>query len=229
MPDADPIVHDTGLPVDSAIVARLRDGDEAMFAALLDAWSPGMLRVARGYVADDHTAEDVVQDSWLGVLRGIARFEARSSLRTWTYRILINTAKTRGMRDARTLPLSSITPTAEGFGPTVDPGCFRGPDDSCPGLWQAFPPVWPDPEAAAVAREARDHLARGLASLPPRQRVIITLRDVQGYTTEEICDILEITPTNERVLLHRARAALRAHLAAYLTATEEIDTVQASR
>src|SRR5947209_11061502 len=140
------------------IVARLRARDESMFAALLDAWSPGMLRAARAYVADEHTAQDVVQETWLGMLRGIDRFEARSTLRTWAYRILINTAKTRGARDTRSIPLSSLTPTREDRGPTVDPARFRGPDDPYPGHWRTHPAAWPSPEDGAIAAETRRHL-----------------------------------------------------------------------
>src|SRR5436190_17463774 len=136
------------LPPDEVIVDRLRAGDESMFAALLDAWSPGMLRAARAYVADEHAAEDVVQEAWLGVLKGIGAFAGRSSLRTWVYRILVNTAKTRGVRDHRTIPVASL---ADDDGPTVDPARFRGSDDPHPGGWRSFPAVWPSPENAAVA------------------------------------------------------------------------------
>lgn len=200
------------LPTDEVIVARLRARDEAMFAALLDAWSPGMLRVARGYVADDHTAQDVVQEAWLGVLRGIGSFEGRSSLRTWTYRILVNRAMTRGSRDARVIPLSSLAPEPADFGPTVDPTRFRDGADPYPGHWRSHPDPWPTPETEALARETRQVLAAALAQLPPRQRVVVTLRDVQGYGSEEVCAILDISAANQRVLLHRARATLRAAL-----------------
>jgi RNA polymerase sigma-70 factor (ECF subfamily) len=205
------------LPPDEVVVDRLRAGDDAMFAALLDAWSPGMLRAARAFVADEHTAEDVVQEAWLGVLKGIGGFAGRSSLRTWVYRILVNTAKTRGVRDRRTIPLTSLAPLDEDYGPTVDPARFLGPDDRYPGHWRSFPDAWPSPEHAAVATETRREVAAALATLPPRQRVVITLRDVQGYTTEEICAILEISPANQRVLLHRARASVRAVLERSMT------------
>jgi RNA polymerase sigma-70 factor (ECF subfamily) len=166
-----------------------------MFAALVDAWSPGLLRAARAYVADQHTAQDVVQETWLGLLRGIDGFAARSSLRTWTYRILVNTARSRGARDARTVPLSSLAP-ADGE---------RGPAP------------WLAPEREALARETRHRLATALARLPARQRLVVTLRDVEGYTGDEVCAMLDITPANQRVLLHRARATLRAALEDLLT------------
>ena len=200
------------LPPDDVLVSRLRARDDRMFAALVDAWSPGMLRAARAFVADGHSAEDVVQETWLGVLRGIGSFQARSSLRTWAYRILVNIAKTRGTRDARTVPMSSLTQVDDDHGPTVDPVRFRGPHDRWPGGWRSFPPEWPSPEQEVVAAEMRRHLAAALAALPARQRVVVSLRDVQGYGSEEVCTMLEISPGNLRVLLHRARASLRGTL-----------------
>jgi RNA polymerase sigma-70 factor (ECF subfamily) len=215
VPAADEPLHRTGsLPADAVIVARLRQRDEAMFAALLDAWSPGMVRAARAFVADEHAAQDVVQETWLGVLRGIAAFEGRSSLRTWVFRILLNRARTRGGRDARTIPLSSLTPGDDG--PTVPPEAFRDAGDPYPGHWRRHPPAWPSSEDRLLAAEVRRELGRALAGLPPRQRIVVTLRDVEGYTSEEVCELLEVSAANQRVLLHRGRAALRAELAAYL-------------
>jgi RNA polymerase sigma-70 factor (ECF subfamily) len=208
---------DGTLPADEVVVARLRARDEAMFAALIDAWSPGMLRAARAYVADEHTAQDVVQEAWLGVLRGIGGFQQRSSLRTWIYRILVNRAKTRGVRDARTIPVSSLSPADDSQGPTVDRARFRGPDDPYPGHWRSQPPAWPSPEDDALTAETRKHLAIALAALPARQRTVVALRDVEGYTSDEVCDLLELSAANQRVLLHRGRAALRAALETYLT------------
>jgi RNA polymerase sigma-70 factor, ECF subfamily len=200
------------LPADAVVLARLRGRDESMFAALLDAWSPGMLRVARGYVADEHAAQDVVQETWLGLLRGLDTFEGRSSLRTWAYRILVNRAMTRGSRDARTIPLSSLVPTAEDGGPTVDPARFQSAHEAYPGHWRGQPDPWPTPEGEALARETRRYLADALAGLPARQRIVVTLRDAEGYSGDEVCEILDISPANQRVLLHRGRAALRAAL-----------------
>jgi RNA polymerase sigma-70 factor (ECF subfamily) len=205
------------LPADTVIVARLRARDESMFAALLDAWSPGMLRVARVYVADEHAAQDVVQEAWLGVLRGIAGFEFRASLRTWAYRILVNRAISRGSRDARVIPASSLTPTAEDYAPTVDPARFRGSDDPYPGHWRSHPARWPTPESELLAQETRRYLAAALQQLPTRQRIVVTLRDVEGYSSEQVCEILEISQANQRVLLHRARAALRTALEGHFT------------
>jgi RNA polymerase sigma-70 factor (ECF subfamily) len=200
------------LPPELALVAALRQGDEMTFAALLDAWSPGLLRTARSYVADPHTAEDVVQETWLAVLRGLDRFEGRAALRTWTYQILVNIAKARGQRDARVVPESSL----EVDGPTVDPSRFRGADEPYPGHWRTAPEPWPTPEANALDAETRRQLEAALDSLPIRQRAVITLRDVEGYEADEVCRILDITPGNQRLLLHRARSSVRAALAAYL-------------
>ncbi len=208
--------RNAGLPPDDVIVRRLTAGDEAMFAQLLDAWSHGMMRAARAYVATWESAEDVVQDTWLAVLRGIDRFEGRSSLRTWTYGILVNTAKTRGVKESRTVPLASLAP--EDSGPTVDPARFRGPDDPYPGHWKEFPPAWPSVETEIEAREMRTRIEAAIGDLPARQRVVITLRDVDGYSSEEVCGILEISAANQRVLLHRARAAVRGRLEEYFSA-----------
>ncbi|MGW4798752.1 RNA polymerase sigma factor [Nonomuraea sp. NPDC004297] len=200
-----------GLPPDDIVVSALRAGDEEMFAALLDTWSRGMLRVARSYVSTDHSAEEVVQDTWLAVIDGIGAFEARSSIKTWVYRILVNTAKKRGVRESRTLPWSAFerdgAPLRE-FGPS-------------PGGRVGAVAAWPTPEGEALAAEVRALIAEALGRLPPRQRVVISLRDVEGCTSEEVCEILEISPANQRVLLHRARTAVRGWLAGYYEAVKQ--------
>jgi RNA polymerase sigma-70 factor (ECF subfamily) len=206
------------LPSDDAIVARLRAGDEAMFALILTAWSSGLLRAARAYVSTRESAEDVVQDTWLAVVRGINRFEGRSSLRTWVYRIMINTAKSRGVKDKRTVPMTDLTP--EDSGPTVDPARFRGPDDPYQGHWKEFPPQWPSVETEIESRQVRQRIEEAIGRLPARQRIVITLRDVESYSADEVCALLEISAANQRVLLHRARAAVRADLETYFTADE---------
>jgi RNA polymerase sigma-70 factor, ECF subfamily len=193
-------------------VAALRAGHEPTFAALVDAWSAGLLRTARSYVSDAHTAEDVVQETWLAVLRGLDRFEERAALRTWTYQILLNIAKARGRQDARLIPTERLT----GDGPTVDPSRFRGADDPYPGHWRTTPKAWPTPEASALDAETRRTLEEALHRLPARQGTVIILRDIEGYGSDEVCRILDITPENQRVLLHRARAAIRAALATEL-------------
>lgn len=201
------------LPPDEVLVAALRAGDEDMFGRVLDAWSSSMLRLARSFVSTHATAEEVVQDTWLAVLNGLPRFAGRAAFRTWVYRILVNTAKKRGVRERRTLPWSSVD--ADG-GPTVDPDRFRGPEDRYPGGWREFPAPWVSPEERALNAEVQAVLAAILDELPDRQRAVLSLRDLEDHTGPEVCDLLDITPANQRVLLHRARAAVRERLAGYL-------------
>ncbi|VXC24084.1 RNA polymerase sigma factor [Aeromicrobium sp. 9AM] len=199
---------------DDAIVAGVRAGDEAVFALLLSDWSRSMLMVARTFVSTEASAEEVVQDTWLAVIRGIDGFEGRSSLRTWVYRILVHTAKRRGTRESRIVPWGNLT--AEDRGSTVDPALFRADDDQYPGGWLSFPQEWHSAEGSVLAGEVRAHLRAAIDALPDRKRVVITLRDVMGHSSDEVCDMLEISAANQRVLLHRARAAVRAQLADFL-------------
>lgn len=208
---------DPPAPPAEELVAALRAGDEAVFAAVIEAWSPGMLRTARCFVADLHAAEDVVQEAWLAVLSGLDRFEGRSALRTWAYQILINLAKARGRRDARTVPASSLTDD----GPTVDPVRFYGSGEPFAGHWRTPPASWRAPEDSVLDAETRSQVEAALDGLPPRQRAVIVLRDVEGYGAGEVCQILDISAENQRVLLHRARAAVRAALAPYLASGSE--------
>lgn len=193
---------------DGRLVTALLSGDESAFERCVDGWSGAMLRVARLHVASDASAEEVVQEAWLAALRGLPGFEGRSRLRTWVFRIVVNLAKTRGERDRRTVPLSSLLPDDEG--PTVDPDRFQGEGDPFPGGWRQFPDPWPSsPEGAYLASETRGVLRAALEGLPERQRLVMTLRDVHGYGADEVCELLDLSPGNQRVLLHRARAAVR--------------------
>lgn len=201
-----------GFPPDDVLVRRLQSGDEAAFGLVLDSWSGGMLRLARSFVSTEESAAEVVQETWLAVIEGIGRFEGRSSVKTWVYRILTNTAKRRGTREQKVVPLSSID---SDNGPTVDPSRFRPPGDPFPGHWWEFPPTWPTPEQGLLGGEVRSRLAAALDELPARQRIVIVLRDVEGYGSDEVCDLLEITAANQRVLLHRARAFVRGKLEEY--------------
>jgi RNA polymerase sigma-70 factor (ECF subfamily) len=203
-------------PPDAELLDRLRGGDAAAFASVVDAWSPVMLSVAQRYVHDLHAAEDVVQEAWLGVISGIARFEGRSSVRSWAFSILINRAKSRWARDARLAPSAALTGLPPS-GPTVDPARFRGPDDDYPGHWTSAgaPRPWTQPEPGLLNREIGQQLARALAGLPERQRLVVELRDVQGMSAEETCAALNLSAANQRVLLHRGRAAMRAALETY--------------
>lgn len=202
-------------PDDAAIVARLRDGDESAFVELIDRYAATMLRVAQMYVKDRASAEEVVQETWLAVLNGIDRFEERSSLKTWLFRILTNRAKTRGQRDARSLPFSALAgPEAEADEPAVDPDRFLGPDSSTPGAWASPPRAWP--EDRLLASETRGVIETAIDMLPDAQREVIRLRDVEGWSPMEVADALEISDGNQRVLLHRARSKVRAALEDYL-------------
>lgn len=205
------------LPTDDVLVAGLRTGDEETFARLLNGWSGSMLRLARSFVSTSASAEEVVQDTWLAVFEGIGRFEGRSSLRTWVYRILVNIARKRATREQRTVPWTSLAPDHE---PTVDPRRFRGPDDQYPGGWRAFPDRWPTTESEVLAHEVRSTVAAAIEGLPIRQQVVLTLRDIDGHDAEDVCALLEISMANQRVLLHRARAAVRGRLDRYFTGAD---------
>ena len=201
---------------DLTLVERLRAGDGDAFTEIVDGWSPTMLWVARSFVSTDASAEEIVQEPWLAVARGLDRFEGRSSLRTWVFRILSNQAKTRGVRESRTVPWSSYAPDDEG--PTADPERFRGSGDRWPGHWtdDGVPRRWqPPPDASAIAGEIRALLAAALQLLPERQRVVVTLRDIHGQTSDEACVSLGISAANQRVLLHRGRARLHTALESY--------------
>jgi len=198
---------------DQQLVEALRRGDEAAFAMLVDMLGPAMLRVAQLYVRTRAVAEDVVQETWLGVLKGLDRFEGRSSLKTWIFRILTNIAKTRGEREGRSVPFSSLA-LDEPEGPSVDPSRFLAPGEMLGGNWSA-PPA-PFPEERLLAAETRARIEEAIAELPANQRAVITLRDVEGFGAEDVCNVLDISETNQRVLLHRARSKVRAALEDYL-------------
>jgi RNA polymerase sigma-70 factor, ECF subfamily len=199
---------------DAALVARLRDGDESAFAELIDAYGATMLRVAQMFVRDRATAEEVVQETWLAVLNGIDRFEGRSSLKTWLFRILTNRAKTRGQRDGRQVPFSALAGAGDEDEPAVDPDRFLGADSAEPGAWAAPPRAWP--EDRVLQRETLSVIQMAIQELPEAQREVIRLRDVEGWSPMEVADALEISDGNQRVLLHRARSKVRAKLERYL-------------
>ena len=210
-PPADPAAREAD------VLARLRAGETTAFAGIVDEWSPVMLRIAARYVRDRQAAEDVVQDAWLGVITGLAGFEGRSSLRGWAFAILINRAKTRGVRDARVVPSPTLT-GPEPSGPTVDPARFQGPDGAYPGHWTSVgaPRPWPEPERRVLDREIGEVITRALDELPERQRLVVEMRDVAGMSAEETCAALQLSPENQRVLLHRGRAVVRRALEVYL-------------
>jgi RNA polymerase sigma-70 factor (ECF subfamily) len=198
---------------DHDLVLSLRAGEEKAFAELVNMYGAALLGVARMYVKDKAAAEEVVQETWLGVLQGIDRFAERSSLKTWIFRILTNRAKTRGEREGRTVPFSALGGAGDDEA-SVDADRFLGPDSSTPGAWAAPPRAWP--HEAAMDAEALAVIKTAIEMLPGSQREVIRLRDVLGFTAEEVAEALEISDGNQRVLLHRARSKVRAALERYL-------------
>jgi RNA polymerase sigma-70 factor (ECF subfamily) len=201
---------------DARLVEALRDRDERVFEQLTREYSSALLRVAQIYVSSSAVAEEVVQETWLGVLNGIERFEARSSLKTWIFRILTNIAKTRAQREGRTLPFSALERPGTVPEPAVGPERFLPPDhERWPGHWSARPEPWP--EDRLLAAEARSVVKEAIEALPPAQRAVISLRDVEGWRSDETCNALGLTETNQRVLLHRARSRVRQALEDYFS------------
>jgi RNA polymerase sigma-70 factor (ECF subfamily) len=204
---------------DQSLVERARAGDEAAFAALVRRYSPMLMRLARMYVPTDALAEDVVQETWVAVVRGLERFEGRSSFKTWLFRILVNRAKTRGVREHRSIPFASVNPGGGGDGqddegPAVDPSRFTSE-----GAWTSAPADWhDDPEAALDSAEALRIAREAIDQLPERQKIVITLRDLEGLSSDEVRNVLDLTETNQRVLLHRARTKVRQALEDWIAA-----------
>ena len=209
---------------DAELVEALRAGDQAAFTALVDELTPALMRMALAHVPSRAIAEEVVQDTWLAVINGIDRFEGRSALRTWIFQILLNKARTRGKREKRTLPFSSFRRRAEEGGdePAVDADRFQGRDGQRPGWWARPPAEWEGVEARIENNEVRDLLLKAIAELPPRQRDVIVLRDLQGYSSEEARNVLDLSETNQRVLLHRARSKVRAALEEHFEADQAV-------
>ena len=207
---------------EDALVEALRRGDEAAFAQLVDELNGPLTRLALAHVPSRAVAEDVVGDTWLGVIRGIDDFEGRSSLRTWIFQILLNIARTRGKREKRALPFSSLRRRdPEGRDePAVEPSRFEGPRGEYPGHWARPPVEWQAPEERLASEAARDVMLGAIAKLPERQREVLTLRDMLGYSAEEARNALDLSETNQRVLLHRARSKVRAALEHYFEEAE---------
>jgi len=202
---------------DSALVARLRSGDERAFEEVVRDFYPSMLAVARGYTRTRAVADEVVQEAWLGVLKGLDRFEGRSSLRTWVLTIVANIARTRAVREARSVPFSTFDHDADQSEPAVEPERFRGPEDPYPGHWRSYPTDWRTlPEQRLVSTETIELVKGAIDELPESQKIVITLRDVTGCSAAEVCETLGVSPENQRVLLHRARARVRARLEKHL-------------
>lgn len=201
-------------PDEVSLLAALRDGDEDAFREVLRLHHAGMVRMARSFVHSQAVAEEVAQEVWASVVQGIDRFEGRSSLKTWLYRILVKRAISRAEKEGRSVPFSAIG--ADDGEDVVDPSRF-----SATGHWSspdAAPKRWDDdtPERLALSAESRRIIESTIESLPPNQRAVITMRDLQGWDSKDVCNILEVSETNQRVLLHRARAKVRAALETYL-------------
>jgi RNA polymerase sigma-70 factor (ECF subfamily) len=213
-----PLVHDTLNLDEPGLVQALQAGDERVFAAVMDWYSGSLLRLAMSYVPSRAVAEEVVQETWMGVFEGIHRFESRSSFKTWLFRILTNRAKTRGIRESRYEPsgLSASSPDAD-EGSSLEDSLFVA-EGSGKGHWLDPPHAWePDtPERVLLSKECRAAIENAIESLPATQRQVMTLRDIEGVSSEEVCNILEISETNQRVLLHRARTKVRRELAPYV-------------
>ena len=194
---------------DLLLIERLREGDERAFMSLVRRLQPMMLRVARMYVSSHAVAEEVVQEAWLGVLQGIDRFEGRSSLRTWILRIVSNIAKTRGQREGRSVPFAALAGD-DVDAPAFDPDRFLGSGEAGAGHWSTMPADWRGmPEERLAASETVRVVEAAIAGLPPMQAAVIRLRDELGWTSEEVRNALDLSETNQRVLLHRARATVR--------------------
>jgi RNA polymerase sigma-70 factor, ECF subfamily len=203
-------------PTDAQLVAALRAGDEETFARLVREWHAPLLRVAQIFVPTRALAEDVVQETWLKVLGALDTFEGRSTLKTWVFRILVNTAKTRAQREGRTIPFSSLSDPARVPEAAVDADRFLAPEDArAPGHWSSPPRDLPEDRLLAAETQAR--VAEAIDALPAAQRAVISLRDVEGWSAEEVRNALELSEVNQRVLLHRARGRVRAALEEYLT------------
>jgi RNA polymerase sigma-70 factor (ECF subfamily) len=197
-------------------VAALRRGDEHAFVDLVRTHHAALVRLARASVSSDAVAEEVAQETWLAVIEGIDRFEGRSSLKTWIFSILVNKARTRGVRDKRVVPLSSLGGRGDDA-PAVDPDRFVREGQRWGGHWSQPPVPWTQgPADRLIARETMEVTAQAIAQLPSRQRAVITMRDVDGWSSGETCALLELTEGNQRVLLHRARSQVRCALEEHL-------------
>jgi RNA polymerase sigma-70 factor, ECF subfamily len=196
---------------EAQLVAALRAGDEEAFTMLVTRWHASLKRVARTYVRTDAIAEDVVQETWLAAIAGLERFEERASLKTWLFQILANRARTRAVRERRSVPLTALAGGGDDA-PAVSPDRFQDEDATWPGHWAAPPRPWDDPERRLQSLEARDLLRAAIGALPEMQQAVLTLRDVEGLEAREVCALLDLSDANQRVILHRARARVRNEL-----------------
>jgi RNA polymerase sigma-70 factor, ECF subfamily len=209
---------------DQRLVAALLAGDERAFAALVDLHSPALLRVAMAYVPSRAVAEEAVQETWIAVMRGIDGFEGRSSLKTWIFRILTNVAMRGGSRERRSVPFAALAAAEDTGEPSVDADRFLPADHELfPGHWVLMPSRWPSPEEGLLSGETRAVIVAAIDELPKAQRTVLALRDIEGWSSDEVCAALEISAGNQRILLHRARTRVRAAIEDYFGAVEQID------
>lgn len=199
---------------DAQLVAAVKRRDEAAFVALVERYQRPLLRLALVYCRSLAIAEEIVQDTWLAVIQGIDRFEGRASFKTWLFHILVNRARTRAEREGRAVSFSSLAEEAEAPGePAVPADRFRPLDDKWPNNWALPPQAWGESaDAGLLADETMDLVKRAIAELPTAQQQVITLRDIEGWTPQDVCNVLMISETNQRVLLHRARSHVRSAL-----------------
>jgi RNA polymerase sigma-70 factor (ECF subfamily) len=211
------VTNTTMFAGDMQLIERLRRGDENAFAFLVEMYQKAMVRLALMYVHQREIAEDVVQETWISVLKGLDKFEGRSTLKTWIFSILVNRAKTRAQREGRSLPFSALeNADTDADEPTVDPDRF-----SQAGNWKTYPDSWDEiPEERLLSQETSTIIHQTIEQLPPNQRQVITLRDINGWSSEEVRNVLNVSETNQRVLLHRARATVRRALERYLDKKE---------
>jgi len=201
---------------DEQLVSSLRAGDQAAFTDLVRWLHPGMVRVAMSYVASRAVAEEVVQDTWLAVLESLDRFEGRSTLKTWIFRILVNQAKSRGVRERRTMPFSALNVRSESEGTAMSAECFLEDGHRWAGHWAGPVTAWQVPEDSVIQAELGALIRQTIDRLPPAQGAVVALRDGQGLSAQEVCDLLGLSAANQRVLLHRGRARVRAAIGGYI-------------
>jgi RNA polymerase sigma-70 factor (ECF subfamily) len=207
--------YNSAVTDDSDTVDALRDGDEDTFRAIVTELNPGLTRLARTYVTEA-LAEEVVQETWAAVIRSIDSFEQRSSLKTWIYRIMLNKVRTLAPREAKIVPFAAMGHTSDGHHQSVDRDRLMA--QGAPGHWTTPPPEWQRlPADQLEAQETLDSIVNAIEQLPPAQQEVVTLRDVQGWTADEVCNTLGISSVNQRVLLHRGRTALRTILEEHFT------------
>lgn len=206
---------------ETQLVEALRRGDENVYVMMVERYHPAMIRLAMAYVHDRAVAEEVAQETWMGMLEGLPRFAGRSSVKTWLFRILVNCARATQRRELRMVPFPTLDDGGEDHSPVVDAERFRSAEQPLAGHWAVPPRVYP--EEHLLEAETRSYLQRAILHLPSQQRVVLTLRDVEGWSTAEVCNVLEISEGNQRVLLHRARSRMRQELETYLQEVVEGD------